>query len=142
MSIDAIGASLGTPTASATSPISNTTLNQSDLIKLFLTELQYQDPMDPVNNEQFLAQLAQFATLQTSEDTDTNMQNLVFMNSASQSLSLLSKDVEMVDAQGNTVDGTITAIQFSTSGPLLTVTASDGSVQTDVQLAQINLVRP
>lgn len=139
MAVDAIGAAL---TNTQTKTLSNSTLNQGDLIKLFLTELQYQDPMDPVNNEQFLAQLAQFASLQESQDMDSNIQNMVFMNSASQSLALLSKQVEMVDQQGHSVDGTISAIQFSTSGPMLTVEKSDGSVVTGVQLAQITLVRP
>lgn len=138
MAVDAIGASLGTQA----NTVSNSSLNQNDLIKLFLTQLQYQDPMDPVNNEQFLAQLAQFATLQESQVTNDSIQNLVFMNSSAQSLSLLSKQVEMVDTGGHTIDGSITAVQFTTSGPLLTVLASDGSVQTGVHLSQINLVRP
>lgn len=138
MAVDAIGATLG----AQANQVSNSSLNQNDLIKLFLTQLQYQDPMSPMNNEQFLAQLAQFANLQESQTINDNIQNLVFMNSSSQSVGLLSKQVEMATQSGQKVDGTVTAIQFTTSGPLLTITAADGSVQTGVHLSQIDLVRP
>ena len=53
MAIDALGA-IGSPTE--TTP-RNATVNQNDFLKILLTQLKFQDPMKPVDNQQFLAQL-------------------------------------------------------------------------------------
>ncbi|MGY6551082.1 MAG: flagellar hook assembly protein FlgD [Erythrobacter sp.] len=38
-------------------------LGQADFLRLLTTQLQFQDPLEPVNNEQMLAQMAQFSAL-------------------------------------------------------------------------------
>ena len=63
-----------TPTALAaaqTAAASTNKMGQSDFLKLFTTQLKNQDPTDPVKNEAFVAQLAQFSQLEAS----TNMAN-------------------------------------------------------------------
>ena len=57
MTVEAIGSQL-----SSTNPTSlpNAGINEQDFIQLFVSELQYQDPMQPLDNSQFLTQLAQF----------------------------------------------------------------------------------
>lgn len=137
MAVDAIGASLG----STVSELGQSRLDQSDFIKLFLTELTFQDPLEPINNREFLAQMAQFANLEQTRITNENTNNLVAMNASSQSLSLLGKQVQVGDETGGSMVGTVTAINFTTSGPLLTVSTTGGAVMTDVRLAQVTLVR-
>ena len=41
-------------------------LDRNAFLKLFTTQLQNQDPLDPVKNEAFIAQLAQFSTLEAT----------------------------------------------------------------------------
>lgn len=137
MAVEAIGSEL----SSTTSELAQSRLGQEDFIKLFLTELTFQDPLEPINNREFLAQMAQFANLEQTRVTNENTNNLVSMNATSQSLGLLGRQVEVNITNGGTVIGSVTAIAFSSTGPVLSVRQSDGSVLTDVRLPQIKLVR-
>lgn len=134
--MDAIGSVL--PSSQTTSE--STTLNQSDFIKLFLTQLNFQDPMEPVDNREFLAQMAQFSSLEQAKKTGDSINDMVILASISQSVSLLNKGVEVTSASGSQT-GTVTAVNFSSDGASLTVAISGGSVLTDVKLSQINLIR-
>ncbi|KTD26827.1 flagellar hook capping FlgD N-terminal domain-containing protein [Legionella israelensis] len=46
---------------------SSTSINQADYLKLFMQELTYQDPLKPVDNKEFMAQMAQFSMLQEAQ---------------------------------------------------------------------------
>tara|TARA_B100000965_G_C19566046_1_gene746875 strand:+ start:1275 stop:1691 length:417 start_codon:yes stop_codon:yes gene_type:complete len=137
MAIDAIGSTLG----STSTELTQSTLGQEDFIKLFLTELTFQDPLEPINNREFLAQMAQFANLEQTRITNENTENLVAMNSTAQSLGLLGRQVEVLTESGESVLGEVSAISFSASGPVLTINGINGNVLPDVRLAQIQLVR-
>ena len=137
MAIDAIGSTLG----STSTELTQSTLGQEDFIKLFLTELTFQDPLEPINNREFLAQMAQFANLEQTRITNENTENLVAMNSTAQSLGLLGRQVEVLTESGESVLGEVSAISFSASGPVLTINGINDNVLPDVRLAQIQLVR-
>jgi flagellar basal-body rod modification protein FlgD len=119
---------------------STSTLNQEDFIKLFLTQLNFQDPMEPVDNREFLAQIAQFSSLEQARQTGDKINDLVTLNSTSQSVSLLGKFVE-VNGDLGVSTGTVSAIRFTSEGPILTLTLTSGGVLADVKLSQITLVR-
>lgn len=138
MPIDAIGGVVNNGTTTANS---NNTIDQEGFIKLFLTQLQFQDPLEPVDNREFLAQLAQFSNLEQSRQLSLNTESLLTMSSASQALSLLDRPVDVLQSQGNSVSGTVKAVQFTTAGPELTVETSAG-ILTGIRLPQISLVRP
>ena len=61
MPVDAIGSVLNQQDTTVTR---QNTIDQEDFIKLFLSQLQFQDPLEPVDNREFLAQLAQFSNLE------------------------------------------------------------------------------
>lgn len=138
MPIDAIGSTVGSGSSSAQG---RNTIDQEGFIRLFLSQLQFQDPLEPVDNREFLAQLAQFSNLEQSRQLSMNTESLLTMTSASQALSLLNRQVDVVQSQGFLLSGSVTAVQFTTSGPELTVDTSAG-VLTGIRLPQINLVRP
>ncbi|MEK6788415.1 MAG: flagellar hook capping FlgD N-terminal domain-containing protein [Pseudomonadota bacterium] len=137
MAIDAIGL----PLASATSELGQSRLDQSDFIKLFLTELTFQDPLEPINNREFLAQMAQFANLEQTRITNESTSNLVAMNATAQSLGLLGRQVEIGNDAGGRLRGTVSSIAFTDTGPILTLNAANNTVIPDVRLSQIKLIR-
>ena len=51
----------------------NATANQQDFLKLFTTQLQNQNPLDPTKNEAFVAQLAQFSQLEATTNMATQL---------------------------------------------------------------------
>lgn len=136
MEIEAIGRSVPTTTSSG-----NSSVNQEEFIELFLAQLNYQDPLEPLNNREFLAQLAQFSSLEQSRLSNQSLNNLLQMNSSDQAMGLLERNVEVRTASNNTFVGKVTAIQYTTSGMNLTVTSQDGNFINNVSLSQINLVR-
>lgn len=52
-------------------------LDRNAFLKLFTTQLQNQDPLDPVKNEAFIAQLAQFSTLEATTSMSDSLQEFV-----------------------------------------------------------------
>ncbi|BAV96923.1 flagellar basal-body rod modification protein FlgD [Lysobacter enzymogenes] len=139
MAVDAIG---NVPTPQDNAAITRkSSISQDDFIKLFLAQLQFQDPLEPVDNREFLAQLAQFSALEQSRQTSENLASMLSMNAADQAVGLVGK---VVDAQveGNAISGTVIAVEFTSAGPKLSLRAgSGGAVQTGVALSQVSLVK-
>jgi flagellar basal-body rod modification protein FlgD len=85
-------------------------MGQKDFLTLFTTQLKNQDPLDPVKNEAFVAQLAQFSQLEattTMAQTLTNYVNSMDGERMMSSTSMIGKTVAVPDAPGILVDGQI-----------------------------------
>jgi flagellar basal-body rod modification protein FlgD len=141
MSVDSIGAVLSS--SDDVNGVQQKGVNQQDFIKLFVSELQYQDPMQPLDNSQFLLQLAQFEGIALTGQTNQGIENLLSMSSSDQSVSLLNHSVDVANTDGTTTSGKVSAVEFTGSGVQLSVTSSTtGGVMTGVRLAQVSNVRP
>lgn len=98
----------------AATPV-NDKMGKTEFLTLFTTQLQNQNPLDPVNNEAFVAQLAQFSQLEATTNMGTSMESMVksmksdrFMNGAN----LIGKQVTapMGNARyekGSTINGLV-----------------------------------
>jgi len=140
MAVAAIGSLLNTTDTSATN--ANSGINEQDFIKLFVSELQFQDPMQPLDNSQFLTQLAEFVSIEQQSEEVSGIGNLVTLGTQSQPLDLLSHSVEVTNSDGTTTTGKVTGVAYGTSGVTLTVTTSSNNVLTNVSLSQVQLVTP
>ena len=139
MPVDAIGGVLGTQDNSVGT---NSNINEQDFIKLFVNQLQYQDPMQPMDNSQFLTQLAQFVGIQQQQETVQGLNDLLSLNANGQAVGLLNRNVEFTGTGGASTLGSVSAIQFTSSGVTLSVTTSSNNVITDVKPSQIVQVTP
>lgn len=110
--------------------ISNTQINQQasvvnleDFLKIFLAQLNFQDPLEPVDNREFLAQLAQFSSVEIANRTNQNSEALLDVLSVSQVVNLLGRQVEITNSgnAGAGQIGTVSAITFNNGNPLLTI---------------------
>jgi flagellar basal-body rod modification protein FlgD len=135
MAIESIGAA-----PAATGLPTNTVLGQEDFLKILLTQLQFQDPLKPIDNQQFIAQLAQFTGLEINRQVSDKTDSLLTIQTATQSLGLIGKSVEVATDNGTQI-GTVSAISFQNGTPLLTVQTAGGQFLTAVRLSQVNLVR-
>lgn len=136
MEIESIGSAAGNIQKS-----DNSSVSQDEFIKLFLAQLQYQDPLEPLNNREFLAQLAQFSVLEQTRLSNENLTNIASLNSSDQALSLLGKEVEVETESGSRFNGNIEAVHFSTQGASLTIKNSAGEFLNDISLGQIRIVQ-
>lgn len=138
MSIDSIGRVSENPAATQQSVV-----QLDDFLKIFLTQLNYQDPLDPLDSREFLAQLAQFSSVQLQSVTSDNVEALLGVESTTQVLGLLNKTVEVTGETGMSV-GEITSIRFDSSNsgaPLLTVKVDANTILQDVSPSRVTLVR-
>lgn len=111
-----------------------------DFLRILTTQLNYQDPLKPMDNTEFVAQLAQFTSLQENQQTNDKLDNLLNIQAATQSVGLIGRTVD-VAAQGGTQTGQISALDFSSGTPQVTITISGGQQLTGVSLANISHVR-
>src|SRR6218665_972870 len=102
-------------------------LSMDDLLKLLMTELSYQDPLKPVENKEFLAQMAQFSSLDTTRQLNENIEKMISLQSLNQSVELLGKTVDATTDTA-TVSGTVTALQLASGEPQITLKTSTGEV--------------
>ncbi len=135
MPIEAIGSNLDTGSVS-----SNSTISQEDFIRLFLAQLNFQDPLEPMDNSEFLAQMAQFSGLEQDRINGNHLQNISFIDSVNQGAGMLGKTIEF-NTQTGTDTGEVTTVSFSNEGPKLTVRMGSGQIVSDIGLAQVRLIR-
>ncbi|KPK26278.1 MAG: hypothetical protein AMK69_12435 [Nitrospira bacterium SG8_3] len=78
-------------------------LGSDVFLRLLVTQLQSQDPTNPVQNEDFVAQLAQFTTLEQATNTNDLLEQLIGQDTQRTQLDLVNLIGRTVVSQGNTV---------------------------------------
>ena len=81
-------------------------LGKNDFLKLLVKQLQYQDPLNPVENTDFTAQLAQFTTLETLSNIDENITQLGILQNSINNMNAMSFIGKQVNAKGNILNYT------------------------------------
>ena len=92
-------------------------LGKDDFLKLLITQLSYQDPTSPMEDKEFIAQMAQFSSLEQMTSMAADFAKLTAMISGSEASSALGKNVELVNGD-SVVQGTVKAV---TRGDIPTV---------------------
>jgi flagellar basal-body rod modification protein FlgD len=115
-------------------------MSQQDFIKILMTQMTYQDPLKPMDNEQFMAQMAQFTALQQTTDLNTNLVQLIQNQAALSSVGLLGRSVDITTASGS-MTGTVQGLSYSGNLPVMTVKTAAGETLSDVSLSQLVNVR-
>lgn len=90
-------------------------ITTNDFLKLMTQQLQYQDPMKPMDSSQFVAEQAQFTQLSTTQDMS---KNIATNNSIMQTLTLVGKQVEITDPNDatKTISGVVSEAKFTSNG--------------------------
>ena len=94
----------------------STGMNKDDFLKLFVTQLQNQDPLNPQDGTQFIGQLAQLTQVEQAYNTNTNLQSMLNQGSNSATLAAITLIGKQVEAPGSQVDlksGTPATINFT-----------------------------
>lgn len=103
-------------TAAAAAMKKSTGMNKDDFMKLFIAQLQYQDPLKPQDPSAMLDQLSQLSLVEQSYNSNTSLNNLLTAQNNSISLTALSLIGKNVKANGNNAafDGsTTTNLEFN-----------------------------
>ena len=127
MITDVSGTSTSSTAAADAAMKKATGMNKDDFLKLFVTQLQNQDPLNPQDSSQFITQLAQLTQVEQAYNTNTNLQSMLNQGGNSMSMasvSLIGKQVEAVGNQVNLQSGSPASVNFNLAGAANQVTVS------------------
>src|SRR5438445_13465421 len=93
----------------ATTQADPQTMGKDAFLKLLVAQLKYQNPMEPVDSSQFMAQTAQFTMVEKLEAMAAQTDALVAGEASQRAAGLLGRQVTYPDEQGATQTGAVTA---------------------------------
>ncbi len=114
-------------TGAAAAATGGTALGKDDFIKLLMTQMQNQDPLNPTDNTQYVAELAQFSSLEQMSNMNSTLGQVLTAQASGNQMNTASLVGKSVEVSGNTVafNGTTSATVSGTlSSPASTVTAT------------------
>ncbi len=96
-------------------------LGKQDFLMLLVAQMKNQDPLKPTDDQQFIAQLAQFSTLETMQNLDKRLEAISGAQMLGEAAGLIGKRVEAALADGTRVSGTVSEVRLVDGTPWLTV---------------------
>jgi len=124
---------LGSPRSSVSETQGNPAMGKDQFVKLLMAQLANQDPTAPMDSEAFVAQLAQFATVEILQDQSSSLNALLMAQAASNQTAVASLVGRKVAFRSEGLElatiGAPTTIQARLSAPVdqITVTIKDDS---------------
>jgi flagellar basal-body rod modification protein FlgD len=103
-------------------------------LNLMVAQLRYQDPMNPADSGQFLAQNAQFTALEKMQDVADQTAALLSAQISFGAAGMVGKNVTYQNADGTKTSGLVGSVTYDASGPMLVV---DGA---SVSLGQVESI--
>jgi flagellar basal-body rod modification protein FlgD len=131
-----VGAVTGvTQTATTAATSTASLLGKDDFLKLLTTQLRYQDPLKPMENTEFISQMAQFTSLEQMANLNKNFETFSSTLSSAINmetiLSFLNKNIVAKDTlnAGKTIEGKVIGIDYTGSVPNLMLNMSTGETR-------------
>ena len=107
-------ASVSSPAGQSSAPIAGRgmdALGQGDFLRLLTVQMQQQDPFDPVDNKEMLAQMAQFSSLEQMNNIAGDMKSLNLKAKSSEAYSMIGKHVQAFNPEtGRAVEGLVSHV--------------------------------
>jgi flagellar basal-body rod modification protein FlgD len=134
----AVGSSTSTSSTSSSSSTSKigeaAGLGKDDFMQLLIAQLKNQDPMKPTDDTQFIAQLAQFSSLEATNKMSDTLAELSNAQMLGQAAAMIGKTVSAKLTDGTTVTGTVTQVNMVDSKAKVVVNGQeiDSSLITSV----------
>lgn len=97
------------------------TADKEMFLQLLVAQMRYQDPMNPTDSSQFLAQSAQFTALEKMQAVADQTAALFSAQMAFGASGLIGRTVTWSDDDGVTQTGTVRGVTFGARGPMLDV---------------------
>jgi flagellar basal-body rod modification protein FlgD len=105
----------------ANQAITKKALGQDEFLKLLVAQLSAQDPLNPQKDTDYIAQLAQFSSLEQTKSMQTDLASLKSYGQLTQAQSLLGQTVQLKTGDTTAVTGTVQAVQIVDGMPKLSV---------------------
>lgn len=109
--------SVSSTSSTSTTPATSTAVNaaaslgKDDFLKLLITQLQYQDPMQPMEDKDFIAQMAQFNSLEAMQNLNTTMSGQADFAKLTEASTLIGRNVSIKNKDDSVVTGTVEEVR-------------------------------
>ncbi len=115
-------------TSTTATRIPKQTLGQDDFVKLLAVQFQTQDPMKPMEDTSFIAQMAQFTSLQQTSTMSDTITQLRADQQRLAAASYIGKSVTLDDGNGGSTSGVVSAVDNTSASPLIVVNGASYSL--------------
>lgn len=118
------GAVSPTQSSSSKSTTANSGLNAlqpSDFMNMLMTELQNQDPLSPMDTGQMLQEITQISNIESNNQLTSTLQGVLLGQNLAAASSLLQRNVQGLDAAGNSVSGQVQSVTVSNGTATLNI---------------------
>ena len=139
--VDSLLSATSGSSASSTTSSSTSGLGMDAFLQLLVTQLQYQDPLDPMDDKDFVAELAQFSSLEQLTEINTGIEGLSTLSQEQQMIGAVNFIGKTIEANGTAVnveDGAATSVTFTlpedAATCLVNVLDSSGNIVRTVDL--------
>lgn len=114
-------------------------LGFEDLLRIVLTQLTYQDPLKPMDNFEFVSQLAQFSQIQQTQTMSDRVLGLLQAQATNQATSVLGRFVDIPSGTA-LVTGKVTSVSFQSGEPQITIETRDGRTLSGIALTSVSRI--
>ena len=97
------------------------TLGQQDFLKLLAVQMQSQDPMNPMKDTDFIAQMANFTSLEQMKNLTTSFDSFINQQRSVDAQTYLGKTVTLLDSDKGLISGSVSGVTFESGEPRLIV---------------------
>ena len=116
--------------------VSKNSLGEADFMQLLITQLKTQDPTKPLEDKEFIAQMAQFTSLKQMNNLTDNMKNFTKDFAFTKAVALVNKTVSYVDSNsGQIAFGNVDSVKVKNGETFLNIGGQE------VELGQISEVK-
>jgi flagellar basal-body rod modification protein FlgD len=96
-------------------------LGRQEFLQLLVTQLRNQDPLEPLNDREFIAQMAQLSALQATNDLAGQVKQMVANQQQMGALELVGHKVAYQDSAGALAQGVVGGVRLDGGLPLLLI---------------------
>ena len=127
MTVSAVEATPGPfgVTPAATTTTGTNSPDKDMFLQLLVAQMRNQDPANPTDSSEFLAQTAQFTALEKMQEVADQTSQLVALQVAFGASSMVGRTVSYTGADGAMLSGVVSSVRFEATGPLLQVNGED-----------------
>jgi len=99
--------------AQATNYDAYKSLDLDTFMKLLVTEMSNQDPLDPMNNQEILQQISQIRSIEASDRLTTTLESVLLGQSVATASSMLGRTITGLDDGGEDVSGRVDRVSIA-----------------------------
>ncbi len=112
-------------------------LDKDAFLKLLITQLRHQDPLNPVDDKEFIAQTAQFSALEQMQNINDNLKDVLSSREMADASVLIGREIEALNNDGQVISGEVSSVSREEGNLFLII---EGDPENKIKIEDVNQV--